>query len=437
MHVGTLHDSMPVSGSAQDDVTSLRRRLARQADSCVACGMCLPVCPTYADRRDEAENARGRIALIRGLAENRLAPSEELVRHLDRCLQCQACEAICPAGVRYGELMDGAQYLLRRTGAEGRRPAVVDSIAWLLRTRPRLVLLGWFLAMYRRTGVQWLMRRSGLLRRFGLEAADRFGAVNGLRYGWRASYPAQGRERGRVALFRGCIANLAGRDDLQRAIELLRACGYRVEVPATQACCGAVDLHAGRVPQFEAAARRNLAAFAGLGVDTVVYLASGCGAVLRQYEHALDNGSNAALRFVDVNRFLSEVGDVSRFRAADPHAGAAFLHTPCSMRNATGEQDAPRRLLEQAGAAFVRAPGPHYCCGAAGTYSLRHPQLAKRLGKNILRHANEHGCTTLVTSNIGCALHLSALAKEEGMTIRVCHPVGLIESSERKAGCDD
>ena len=128
MHVNALHTVEATGFDREDGTAQLRRRLIRQADTCVACGMCLPVCPTYVDTREESESARGRISLIRALAEDRLTPTPALIGHLDRCLQCQACEAICPAGVHYGELIDGAHELLRARRAT--RPAPVSAERW-------------------------------------------------------------------------------------------------------------------------------------------------------------------------------------------------------------------------------------------------------------------------------------------------------------------
>ena len=348
MHVGTLQPFMTTGTESGDGADLLRRRLIRQADTCVACGMCLPVCPTYIDTREESESARGRISLIRALAEDRLAPTTELVGHLDRCLQCQACEAICPAGVRYGELIDGAHELLQLTAKSDVGSA--DRVAWFVRSPRRLRLLGWFLAAYRGSGLRWLARHSGLIQALGLRQTERFSDAGHLRYGWRKTYPAVGTQRGRVALFTGCIANLADRDNLGAAIQLLQRLGYRVEVPANQGCCGALDLHAGRHDQYAAARARNSAAFAALDVDAVVYVASGCGAVLRQYhaDAASGRGEPKPVRFVDINRFIVDQTDAHAFSPSSTDDEKVFLHIPCSMKNATREQDAPKRLLERA-----------------------------------------------------------------------------------------
>lgn len=431
MHTGVLHSTTATDTERDDPVAGLRRRLMRQADTCVACGMCLPVCPTYTDTRDEAESARGRISLIRGLAEGRLTPSAQVVGHLDHCLQCQACEAICPAGVRYGELIDGAHELLHAVPASAPTPRLARSLAWLVRTRWRLSLFGRLLALYRISGLQWLARRSGFVRALGLEQAEGFARVRTFRYDWRRSYPAQGEERGGVALFTGCVANLVDRDNLQAAIRVLQRSGYRVEVPPEQGCCGAIDLHAGCQTQFETARARNVEAFSHLQVQAVLYLASGCGAVLNGYQQAAGTANGRGIRFMDVDRFLVEVAGlepVAHQRAAE---NKVFLHIPCSMKHVNREQDAPKRLLERLGLTFSSSPAAAHCCGAAGTYSLRYPELAKRLGRNVLQQAKEGGCSTIATCNVGCALHLQALAQQDGLAIEVTHPVRLAEQHLR------
>ncbi len=435
MHANVLHTGMASEIDHQDGTAQLRRRLIRQADACVACGMCLPVCPTYNDTREESESARGRISLIRGLAEDRLTPTSELVGHLDRCLQCQACEAICPAGVRYGELIDGAQELLLESTSATASVGVADRIAWFVRTPKRLRLLGGLLAAYRATGLRWLARHSGLIRALGLQSAERFSDVDAGRFGWRASYPPQGTERGRLALFTGCIANLVDRDNLSATIRVLTALGYRVEVPPTQRCCGALDLHAGRHAEFAAAAARNLNAFSALDTDTVVYIASGCGAVLSQYQSI--GNREKRVNFVDVNRFILDHSDAQAFTPCDAGEGDVFLHIPCSMKNATREQDAPKQLLDRIGVNFVSSDNSAQCCGAAGTYSMRHPDLAGRLGREVLRQAEANGCTAVATCNVGCAMHLQAIAKEDAIDMPVTHPVRMVERRLARQSADD
>lgn len=421
MHSTTLQHPATSNIVADREPNDLERRVTQLADQCVACGMCLPVCPTYVDTRDEAESARGRISLLRGVAQGRLQPTAQLFGHLDRCLQCQACEAVCPAGVRYGELMDRGQAMIRKLPGPHRGTGLASLLAWLMRGRWRLYALGWFLFLYRASGLQWLARRGGVLRALGLEQADRLGEVSAPPWRWRRVYRPYGAERGRVGLFTGCVANLADRHSLADAIEMLRRLGYRVEIPRTQGCCGAMDLHAGRTAAHRAARRRNLAAFAAAGTDTVVYIASGCGAVLRKYP------DGESVRFVDINRFVADTLAASPQVCASESA-AVYLHIPCSMKNATREQEAPKRFLALLGTAFVSEPASAACCGAAGTYSVRHPALARQLGEQVLMRAHANGCDTVATCNVGCALHLQALAELNHWNLKIVHPISFAAS---------
>jgi len=415
----SISQSAAVTDTSADE---LRRRLIRDADTCVACGMCLPVCPTYVETRTEAESARGRIALVRGLAEGRLEAGAALVAHLERCLQCQACEAVCPAAVPYGRLMDGAHALMRQTGA-AEAAGAADRIAWFLRTPQRLSLLGSLLSFYRVSGIQWLARHSGLLHAAGLADADRLAAAPHAPREWAPYYPAQGTEQGQVALFTGCIARLVDGENLQAAISVLRKLGYGVHVPPGQGCCGAVDLHAGRGDEYRQAAERNTRAFEDLDVEAVVSIASGCTAVLQQT--ARDAVGLPPVR--DISDFLLHVDwpEHVRIRPADLDV---YLHTPCSLKNAVRKPQAPAQLLERIPGLRIRpAPADAQCCGAAGTYSLRYPETAQRLGEQALAHARQANIATIATSNVGCALHMAAVAKGQGEPVRMLHPVRLLD----------
>lgn len=423
MHTTTL-PAYPSTDHRATDGDDLRRRLVRDADTCVACGMCLPVCPTYMETRSEAESARGRIALIRGVAEGRLEPGEELLRHLDRCLHCQACEAVCPAAVPYGRLMDGARTLLRRI-APPPRSGLGDHIAWFLRTPLRLRLLSMALVAYRASGVRWLARRSGLLRRAGLAGGDALVEAPALRTGWKPFYPAMGSERGRVALFVGCVARIADRENLAAAVNVLRKLGYGVHVPAGQGCCGAVDLHAGREDRYREALARNGAAFQDLDVEAVVSIASGCTAVLQRPVAVIDGAALPPV--VDISDFLLRAEWPVQVRVR-PAELEVYVHTPCTLKNAVRRPQAPLRLLERIpGLRVQAASGDAPCCGAAGTYSLRHPDTARQLALRTLAPAVEAKVATIATSNVGCAMHLQAVAREEGGAVRITHPVKLLD----------
>lgn len=391
------------------------------ADRCVKCGLCLPHCPTYGLEPVEGESPRGRIALMQGLASGRLEPGAALVRHLDRCLGCRACEAACPADVPYGQLIDAGRALLAE---QGLGPSLARRMLGGLLRRP--ALLRATVAAARLPGASAAARALG-----GLPA--RATAVLPAN-----SHPPRTRDigtetapesaaRGVALLFAGCVSGAVDGRTLDDTRRVLEAAGWRVRMPAGQGCCGAMDLHAGRPARAGALAARNLAALAGEG--PIVACASGCAATLLEYAQlAGEAGAGFARRVRDPAELLADV-DL-------PLAGGRYrsvaLHVPCTQRNVTGTMAATRRLL-------ARIPGlatselPAGCCGAAGENFLSRPGMADALLAPLLDLLSEEPPDALVTSNIGCAMHFAAGLRRRGLEVPVLHPASLVADALQSA----
>lgn len=407
----------------------LRRQIRSEADQCVKCGLCLPHCPTYRKTQDEGDSPRGRIALMQALAEDRLPAGGRLTVHLDRCLACRACERACPSGVHYGPLLDSARALLR----PGERPSPLQRrlLAWAAVGRGVRRGTGYLLRFYQRSGLRGLARSSGLLRALGLERAERLLPVRAAAPGVRPDYlPPRGAERGRVALFVGCMTDLFTPETLDAAIRLLTVAGYGVHLPPGQGCCGALHLHAGALTEADALARRNLAAFNALRLDAVLYTASGCGATLREYPApAAKEGFAAPVQ--DVTRFLAGL-DWPAEVSFEPLARRAAIQDACLQRNVLRDVAPPYELLRRIPALeIVALPGNDQCCGAAGAYMLEQPELSDALRADKLAALEGCGAEILVSSNLGCALHLAAGLRARGRDIEVVHPVRLLERQLR------
>jgi len=380
-------------------------RLLEEADHCVKCGLCLPVCPTYRLAVLEAESPRGRIALIQGLLQGGLARAPSLERHLDSCLGCRACEAACPSGVHYGALIDGARTRLRRPRGIGRRALLA------LASRPR-----WF------AGASALARALGLRRLAGW-LPDPLGRWLGFVAPAPAPAPRtlsaapRGASRGRVGIFLGCVAREADAAVHRSAARLLAALGYGVVCPADQGCCGAMHLHAGLPEQAARLAETNGRAFTGLGLEAILVTATGCGAVLREH------GPGVAA--VDLLGFLARA-DWSGLEAhADPVRVA--VHLPCSARDAgLAVADVLGLLARIPGVEAMPIDPGLGCCGAAGTYMLHHAATADALRQGVLDAVAATGAKVLVTANTGCAMHLRAGLAARGLRVRVAHPVELL-----------
>ena len=392
------------------------------ADRCVKCGLCLPHCPTYGLENVEGESPRGRIALMQGLATGALEPEPALLRHLDRCLGCRACEKACPAGVPYGELIDAGRSLLAERGVQP--PPSRRWLARLLR-RPRLLRLATRLAAL--PGIRAAGRRLGGLpgRASALLPADARNARGPDTSAAQELDRARGAEE--VQLFLGCVGSAVDGRSLDDTRRLLEAAGWRVRTPAGQGCCGAMDLHAGKPGIASRLAQRNLAAFAGTG--PIVACASGCAATLQEYGRlAAEPGEALAARVRDPAELLAEAPLVFRGR---PRRKVA-LHIPCTQRNVTGTAPATQKLLRRLPGIELRTL-PAGCCGAAGDTFLSQPAMADALLAPLLETLAGDPPDVLVTSNVGCAMHFKAGLARAGLAVPVLHPSSLLLSALESA----
>jgi glycolate oxidase iron-sulfur subunit len=382
------------------------------ADQCVMCGLCLPHCPTYRLTLNEAESPRGRIALARSMAAGTLAPTPAGLAHLDHCLACLSCEPVCPSGVRYGAIL-----VASRSELAARRPR--PGLARRLLRKPALLVAATRLGVALRAR-HWLvplarlLPRASILRRAIEILPDRPPSVPR-----PADAPAAVPTRGRVALFRGCVASVADRDTHEALARLLAALGYEVAVPPGTPCCGALARHAGDDAacgrQWAAAAR----AIAATGAETVLVSASGCFGTLR--EGLAEVGS--ACRVADAAGFLAADAGMERldFR---PLAATAVLHVPCTERNVVGGEPAIRALLARIPDLVLRVlPVQPKCCGAAGDYMLEQPGFADRLRAEKLDQVAALEPDLLLTSNIGCRLHLGNGLEARESAVPVLHPL--------------
>lgn len=433
--------------------------LIAEANRCVACGLCLPHCPTYRVTQSEADSPRGRIALMSGVAGGRIPMNERFILHIDRCLTCRACEAACPNHVGYGGLVDEARAMIRMSADAGRERSAPQP-SWLRRwlesrilARPaRLDALRPVVRAYQRSGLQAVVRRFRLLGKSELAVLERQlpwvdlpcaphtasgeERGTGAGSGWQAVYPATGRVRGEVGLFLGCIARLADAATLNSTLFVLNRLGYTVHVPSAQTCCGALHRHGGDKSTAAHLARQNVAAFGGLpGVRTILSTASGCGAQLAEYGVA-DASPVASASKRQAENFSTGVMDIDAFLAAFPGWDDVPLaplpqriavHEPCSLRNVMRASAHAYALLSRIpGARVAPLAGNDQCCGAAGTYFLDQPEMAQALLRDKMTALDASGARYLATSNVGCALHIASELREHGSGIEVLHPVTLL-----------
>ncbi|PYM30057.1 MAG: glycolate oxidase [Candidatus Rokuibacteriota bacterium] len=399
--------------------------------SCVHCGICLPACPTYRALGEEMDSPRGRIYLMRAVAEGRLDVTETYTHHLDLCLGCRACETACPAGVPFGSLLETARAEIERGGRRPLRRRLLEAFIFGVFPHPhRLAIVLGLLRRYRRWGLQALVRRSGLLRRIPpLAAMDALlhdiPRTDGAPPEFLA---ARGRALGRVALLTGCVQRHLFADVNHDTMRLLALAGWDVVAPREQGCCGALELHGGRLDAFRARARA-LAATLPSDVDWIVTNAAGCGSALRDYGHWVDEDATrrVAARSRDVTELLVE---------ADLPLGSLPLtvtyHDPCHLAHGQRVRTAPRALLGRIpDLAVVPLADSDLCCGSAGVYNVLEPEMADRLLALKIARIVETGARTVVTGNPGCLMQIARGARARGLDLELVHPVTLLARAMR------
>ena len=386
-------------------------------EACVACGLCLPHCPTYRLTGEESASPRGRIAAMRSVADGLAEPDERFSGFMDLCLACRACEDVCPSHVPFGRMMERA-----RVQVEPLRSRRARFLRWLgldvvLPHRKALWLAAALqpigrVAMPKRVR-DITPRRSQLFRRLP-----------------RVTEP-KGEPRGTVALLSGCVQDRWFRDVNRATIRVLARNGWRVTVPREQQCCGALAAHNGRLDTARALAERNVRAFAD--ADVVVVNASGCGAHLQDLGDLVDGDGSRALagRSRDVMAFLFDEG-LSEPPAADPGFGRVAYHDACHAFRVQHVREQPRALLRSIpGLEVVDIANTDVCCGAAGLYNVLEPEMSSELRRRKADAVAATGATVLASANPGCTMQIAAWLRELGSPIEVLHPIQILDRAYR------
>jgi glycolate oxidase iron-sulfur subunit len=404
---------------------------------CVHCGLCLNHCPTYRLWGREADSPRGRIRQMLLVDEGKLEIADTFVTHMDRCLDCRACETVCPSGVEYGQLIEHARGRIEK---EYRRPflsRIARAFVYrrILPFPPRIAMAGRLARIYQRSGLQSVARATGLLRLVGLADRDRLMPAVSKEFFFSRlgkTFPAVGARRARVAFFAGCVAQVSFTELNDATIRVLQANGCEVVVPAGQLCCGALCVHAGVRDVAADLARANLAAFVAEPFDAVVTNAAGCGSTLKDYEqlfpvetpeHAQATQFREKMR--DVTEFLAELGLVARMRTVPLRI---TYQDSCHLLHGQKIADAPRKLIRAVpGVQLVEMAQGDQCCGSAGVYNVTETKAALDILSAKMENIRATNAQAIVTANPGCILQLRAGAEIHGTGQEVMHVVELLD----------
>ncbi|MGZ3528997.1 MAG: (Fe-S)-binding protein [Vulcanimicrobiaceae bacterium] len=409
-------------------------------DQCVRCGLCLPTCPTYLETMTETSGPRGRISLIKAVDEGRLdLLSPGFVHQMSECLDCRACEAVCPSGVHYGQLVETARAQIVQAKAPS-FPPLVRLVRWfglrVLFSRLRVMrAFAALLRFYQRSGLRSLVRSSGILRSLKLDEAealapeisDRPFVPSGQRF-------AVADAKATVMFHAGCVMQVAFAHVHEASIRVLNRAGCTVVVPAAQGCCGAIGVHAGELGLGRELAKRNIAAFERSGADFYVVNAAGCGSALKEYGELLADDPRWAARAKSFSSAVRDILELLDFLGIDSRLGVldrtVTYQEPCHLAHAQRITAAPRRLLAKIpGLALIEMHESSVCCGSAGIYNVTEPEMAGRLRARKVANTTATGAAVCATANPGCALQMQTGLREAGSEMDVKHVVELLDES--------
>jgi glycolate oxidase iron-sulfur subunit len=412
-------------------------------NQCVHCGLCLAYCPTFSILGTEMDSPRGRIFLIKSMAEGRIGLTDSTAAHLDLCLGCRACETVCPSGVPYGRLIEAARADIERQRPGGLLRRLFRWVNFdLLLPHPRLLSLAAAgLRVYQVSGLQRLVRASGILRLLPGPLASWEPLLPSIppaadRAPIPEVTPATGVKRATVGLLTGCVQQVAFGPQNRATARVLSRNGVEVVAPRAQSCCGALHAHGGEHDTALELAKKTIMAFESAGVEQVVVNTSGCGAHMKSYGTLLGGDPTWEAR---ARRFSARVSDISEFLAREPLRGplrpltrTVTYHDPCHVAHGQKIRKEPRALLAQIpGLTVKELHEADWCCGSAGTYNLTQPEMATRLQERKIAHVRATGADAVVTANPGCIIQIIQGLRAKGSPIRVLHIVELLDQAYR------
>lgn len=410
---------------------------------CVHCGFCLQACPTYIQTGLETESPRGRIALMKAVNEKRIGLTSQVTKHWDLCIQCRACESVCPSGVPYGRLIEATMTQVKRhrkLSWLGRRLSnlLLNNI---LMDQTKLTAIIGAARLYQQSGLQSLVRKSKMLRLGSKRLADLEASMPYIPQPFFAAkgqtIHSTGEPKATVALLSGCFMPLFHGPQMQAMERVLSRNGVVIKVPATQVCCGAIHSHVGDLERSRQLARQNIDTFLAESADAILVASAGCGIRMKEYGDLLRDDDEYAEK---ANRLSSMVRDIHEFLVElpfDPPQGrldyTVTYQDPCHLSHTQNVTSQPRKLLQSIpGLTLVEMPNSTRCCGAGGTYAITEPDLSKRLLSRKMADVRQTGVQVVATANPGCLIQLDYGSKRDNIPLQIKYVTDLLDEAYLK-----
>ncbi len=409
-------------------------------DDCVHCGFCLSACPTYLETGNELDSPRGRIYLMNAASNGEIPLEGSLVKHLDMCLGCLACEPACPSGVKYGSLIEAGRAQIERRYERSSFDKFYKSMIFtLFPYKQRLKLMLPLFYVYQKLGLRSLVQSSGIVGRISPKLASMEEMLPEVE---SPTFPkelpeviaAKGKQRYRVAMLTGCVQSAFFSKTNEATARVLAENGCEVLVPQNQSCCGALSVHSGRLSEGRDFAKLTIKTFEELDVDAIVINSAGCGSTMKEYGEILkddpeyaDRAQALSEKTKDVMEFLFDIGLEGDLKKLDIKV---TYQDACHIGHAQRIKEQPREVIKQIpGLEFIEMPESDLCCGSAGIYNLVQPEMSQSLLERKMSNVRQNKVDYLVAGNPGCLLQIQKGIKNNGLNIKTAHPVQLLDWS--------
>lgn len=409
--------------------------------NCMHCGLCLPTCPTYSITGQEKSSPRGRIRLIKSVAEGKLAMTQGFIDEMNFCLDCQACETACPAGVKYGSLVESARNQIRLQGKQSFGESLLKKIFLrnVLANPRQLKFVARLLWMYQNLGIESFIKFTGVAKLLTpkLSKLQELSPRPGKHF-FDEQYPEiispKGRAKYRVGFLSGCIMNVAFSKINEDTIKVLLHHDCEIVIPKTQVCCGSLHAHNGDFDTARTLAKKNVDVFSQHNLDAIIMNSAGCGAMMKEYGHYLQDDAEYAVRakmiaqkVKDISEFLFEIG-IKKTEKEFPHK--VTYHDACHLAHSQSITREPRQILKSiTGITYVELNEASWCCGSAGIYNVVRYDDSMKILDRKMKNITDTKAEYIVANNPGCLLQIEYGCRQSGIKSKVVHLSSLLSEA--------
>lgn len=405
---------------------------------CIHCGMCLAVCPTYDMTKNERSSPRGRIRLIKSVARGELEITPTFAEEMNFCLDCQACETACPAGVKYGSMVEAARVEVDYTSYRSWFYKYIKKflLSTIVGSRSKLKFVSRLLRIYQKSFLRKLLHKSGVMKIFSanLEEIDKLSPIVSKKFSDEIipeiTIP-KGDVKYKTAFLSGCLMNVMFAEINEDTVDVLQKCSCEVFTPKDQICCGSLQAHNGDFDTAKKLAKHTIDVFSNYEFDYMIANSAGCGAFMKEYGHILvddvqysQRAKEFSKRVKDITEFLTETNVPLKFKAL---AESITYHDACHLAHTQKITEQPRKILKSiAGATYSELEEASWCCGSAGIYNIVHYKESMVILERKMENIRKTNSKVVLTGNPGCLAQLWYGAKRFGVDVEVMHPISLI-----------